>query len=55
MFEKEKMAKLMGMSQMEMFAHMNEQHRIDADASKEAAARWGGISSMLAMGPGKSS
>ena len=50
MFEKEKMAKLMGMSQMEMFAHINEQHKIDADASKAAMAQWGMLSSMLSMG-----
>ena len=51
MFEKEKMAKLMGMSQMEMFAYINEQHQIDAQAQKEHAAMFGGITQMLTMGP----
>jgi len=51
MFEKEKMAKLMGMSQMEMFAFMNEQLKIDADASKANASIFGNFTNLLAMGP----
>tara|TARA_R100001594_G_scaffold150163_1_gene210322 strand:+ start:7575 stop:8240 length:666 start_codon:yes stop_codon:yes gene_type:complete len=51
MFEKEKMAKLMGMSQMEMFAHINEQHKIDADASKANMEKWSLISGLMSMGP----
>tara|TARA_R100000655_G_C2936182_1_gene184879 strand:- start:51 stop:710 length:660 start_codon:yes stop_codon:yes gene_type:complete len=53
MFEKEKMAKLMGMSQMEMFAFMNEQLRIDADASKASSDMFNLVGGMLSMG-GKS-
>ena len=50
MFEKEKMAKLMGMSQMEMFAYINEQEKIDQQAQKDHAAWMGGMTSMLTMG-----
>ena len=42
----------MGMSQMEMFAHMNEQLQIDAQASKASANMFGGLGKMLAMGGG---
>ena len=51
-FEAEKMAKLMGMSQMEMFAYMNEQQNIDKQATQEFQGSMGNLAGILSMGAG---